>query len=152
MALCPSVSVSVTCRQRIETHGRIELVLAMEAFPHLSYTVYEEIQVPPKIRVLPSGGVSRTLYLENFAVARRSLQRVVNWVQQKVNAERDKLDSRRSTKLTVLATINSKASLSHWASNFVNSTTTVRQRVARVHLRQSLLVLTRRMFTARELN
>jgi len=39
MALCPSVSVSVTSRCSIEVAGRIELVFGMEAFFDQSYTV-----------------------------------------------------------------------------------------------------------------
>jgi len=39
MALCPSVSLSVTSRCSIEVAGRIELVFGMEAFFDQSYTV-----------------------------------------------------------------------------------------------------------------
>jgi len=38
----------------------------MGAFFDLSYTVFKEIWVPPKIRVLPSGTLSQILDLDNF--------------------------------------------------------------------------------------
>ena len=70
IALRPSVRPSVTRRYCTETTARIELFLATEASFHLSYNstmCCKEIRIPPKRRVLPSGTLSRTLYLENFA-------------------------------------------------------------------------------------
>ena len=48
-----------------------------------------------------------------FATARRSSQRVVHLARQKTVVERDKLDRRRPSKLTILATVESTASLLH---------------------------------------
>jgi len=74
--LSSRVSVSVTSRHRchrIETTSRIELDFGTEASFHLYPTpCCEEFWVSPKIRVLPSGTLSRTLDLENFATVSRS--------------------------------------------------------------------------------
>jgi len=54
VSVCPSVRMSETSRYCFETTGRIQLVFAMEASFHLSYTVLQEnsgIYVYPKIRV-----------------------------------------------------------------------------------------------------
>ena len=44
---------------------------------------YKEIQVIPKMRVLPSGTLFQTLDLENFATAYRSSKRVINFAREK---------------------------------------------------------------------
>ena len=54
--------VSVRSRISIETDERIEVVLACR----LLWTVFKEIQVTTKIRVLPSGTLAQTPDLENF--------------------------------------------------------------------------------------
>jgi len=54
---------------------------------------YKEILVSPKIRALFSGTLSQNLDLENFASACQ--------LSKRGRSERDKLDSRRSTKLTI---------------------------------------------------
>jgi len=51
MALC----LSVTSWCSIEVVGRIELLFGLEASFDQFYTVFKEIQVSTKIRVLPSG-------------------------------------------------------------------------------------------------
>jgi len=92
------VSVSVTSQCSIELTGRIELLFGMKASFDLSYTLcYMEIWVPPKIRVLPSGTLPQTLYFEckNIVTKHRSSKCVINLAQS------DKLDCRRSTKLTI---------------------------------------------------
>ena len=60
-----SVSLSVTSRTFIETDERIELVFGMAASFHLHY-VKRKFGYS-KIRVLPSGNLSLTPDLENFA-------------------------------------------------------------------------------------
>jgi len=59
---------------------------------------YKEILVSPKIRALFSGTLSQNLDLENFASACQLSKRVIDLGGR---SERDKLDSRRSTKLTI---------------------------------------------------
>jgi len=54
-----------------------------------------------KGRLLPSGTLSQTPDLENFASAHRSSKRVINLARQGGSSERDKLDRRRSTQLTI---------------------------------------------------
>ena len=51
----------------------------------------KEIQVPSKIKVLPSGTLLQTLDLENFATAYRSSKRVVNLARERwtLGAEAD---------------------------------------------------------------
>ena len=66
-SLC--VHLSITSEYCIETTGPIKLVFAIDASFHLSHT---EIWVSAKIMVLPSGNLSKTLDLENFATASRS--------------------------------------------------------------------------------
>jgi len=62
---------------------------------------YREIQVSPKIKVLPSGTLSQTPVLENFASECRALKRVVDLAQQGGRSERGKLDCWRSNKLAI---------------------------------------------------
>ena len=66
---CRSVRPSVTSRYCIETTGRIELVFGMKAS---FYLCCKEIRVSPEIRVLPSGTLSETPDLDNFATESRS--------------------------------------------------------------------------------
>ena len=67
-----SVCLSDTSRCCIETTGRIELVLARR-LPSTYHTLcYKKIWVSPKTGVLPSGTLSKTPDLENFATASRS--------------------------------------------------------------------------------
>jgi len=56
------------------------------------------IRVSPKIRVLSSGTFSQT---PNFASVYRSSKRVIVLARQDGRPERDKLDRRQSTKLTI---------------------------------------------------
>ena len=62
----------------VEMAGGIELVFC--TYPTLCF---KEIQEPPKIRVLLSGTLSQTLDVENFSMARQSLQWVVNKAHQR---------------------------------------------------------------------
>jgi len=101
MALRPSVSVSVTSRCSIETVEQIELILAWELFSTYPTLCCKEIQVPSKIRVHSSGTLLQTLDLENFATTYRSPKRVINLAEKGERTERDKLDRRWSTKLTI---------------------------------------------------
>ena len=57
MARCLSVCLSITSRCSVETDGRIELVFGMKASLDLTHThtVFNKIQITPKIRVFPSG-------------------------------------------------------------------------------------------------
>ena len=68
-----SVCLSLTSRCSIEMNGRVELVCLicrlLSTYPSLCY---KEIQVSAKISVLPSGTLSKTPDLENFAPAYRS--------------------------------------------------------------------------------
>jgi len=59
---------------------------------------YKEILVSQKIRALSSGTLSQNLDLENFSSAYQLSKRVIDLDGR---SERDKLDSRRSTKLTI---------------------------------------------------
>ena len=68
MALCLSVCLSVTSRCSAKTDERIWLVLAWEVpstYPTLWHKP-KEIQIPSKIRILPSGTLLQTLDLEQF--------------------------------------------------------------------------------------
>jgi len=56
--------------------------LASELTSTYAKLCYKEIQVPSKIRVLPSETLFQTLDLEHFATAYRSLKRVINVAQQ----------------------------------------------------------------------
>ena len=70
---CPSVRrSSVTSRYCIETTGRIELVFGVGLPSTYPTLCSKEIWLSPKIRVLPSGTLSQTPDLENFATASRS--------------------------------------------------------------------------------
>ena len=70
---CPSVRrPSVTSRCCIETTGRIELVFGVGLPSTYPTLCSKEIWLSPKIRVLPSGTLSQTPDLENFATASRS--------------------------------------------------------------------------------
>jgi len=81
----------------------MEFVFVMD----LEYTVLSGIQVSTKISVLPSGTLSQNTDLENFATAYRSSKRAVNLARQRRRrSERDKLDRRRSAKLTISATVD----------------------------------------------
>ena len=46
---------------------QIELVFGMETSFHLSPLCYKEIRVTPKIRIHPSGTLSQSVDIENFA-------------------------------------------------------------------------------------
>ena len=63
-----SVCLSVTRRYCIETAVRIELFF----FARPVTLCFREIRVSPKTMLLPSGTLSRTMDLENFATAHRS--------------------------------------------------------------------------------
>ena len=69
--------VSVTNPRSVETAERIELGFGTWAFFHPSY---EEIRVPPKIRVLSSDPDWTS---KNFSAAHRSSQRAANLVRQR---------------------------------------------------------------------
>ena len=71
MSICLSVRLSITSRYCIKTSG-IELVFGMEAYSIYPILCYKEICVSPRIRVLPSGNLSRTPDFENFAAASKS--------------------------------------------------------------------------------
>jgi len=70
MTLCPCLSVTSRCS--IETDGQDNLVFGMGASFDQSNTVFKDIQLSPKIRVLPSGSLFQTLGIENFVMAYRS--------------------------------------------------------------------------------
>ena len=73
VTLCPSVHPSVTSRYSIETTWRIERVFGTWRLPSTYPTLsYKEMCVSPKIRILPSGALSQTSDLQNFATASRS--------------------------------------------------------------------------------
>jgi len=72
------LSVSVTSRSSIEMAEQIWLVFGMGTFSTYPTTGYKEIQVPSKIRVLPSRTLLQTLDLENFATAYRPSKCVIN--------------------------------------------------------------------------
>jgi len=54
-ALCLSVCLSVTSRCSVEVVGRIGLVFGVRASFDQPYTVFKDIQVSARIRVLSSG-------------------------------------------------------------------------------------------------
>ena len=74
LVVCPTVRLFVTSRYCIEKTGRTELGIGMGSSFHLSDTVLigNMAWVRPKLRVLPSGALSQTPYLKNFATASRS--------------------------------------------------------------------------------
>jgi len=72
VSVCLSVCLFVTSQSSIETGERIVLVLGMGAsFDHPMLSC-KKIRVSPKITALPSGTLSDTPDLENFATAYRS--------------------------------------------------------------------------------
>jgi len=78
LSVCPSaclsvlLSVSVASLYCIETIGRIERDFLAWRLPSTCPTLCcMEIRVSPKIKILPSGTLSETLGLENFATASR---------------------------------------------------------------------------------
>ena len=98
MALC----LSVTSLCSIKRMNGLIWFWGMEAFLVLSTPRFKEIQVSTEISVLPSGTFSQTPDLETVATAYRSSKRVINLARDRLRrSDRDKLDSRRSTKLTV---------------------------------------------------
>ena len=100
MALCLCL-VSVTSRYSVERVERIGLVLAWELLFTFPTLCSKEIQVPSKIRLLPSGTLLQTLDVEDFATACRSSKRVINLAREGGRSERDKLRRRRSAKLII---------------------------------------------------
>ena len=66
IVVCPSVCLSVTSQYCIETTGRIDLVLGMEASFHLSHTVLQGNLGTSKIWVFPSGTVPINFGLRKF--------------------------------------------------------------------------------------
>jgi len=81
------------CRCSVEADGLIKLVFGN--------TVFKEIQVSTKIRVLTSGILSKTPDLENFSLAYRSSRCVIDLAREGWTLICDKLDRHRSTKSTV---------------------------------------------------
>ena len=76
--------------------------------------LYCVIRISPKIRILPSWTLSQTPDLpENSASACRSSKRVINLARQGGRSERDKLDCRRSTKLTIPPSSDSRPVFYH---------------------------------------
>jgi len=80
MTFCLSVHLSVTSPCFINTVEQIEFIFSMEAFGGLFIPcVIKKFGYPIiKNNGTPSGTLSQTLDLVNFATARRSLQCVVN--------------------------------------------------------------------------
>jgi len=70
-------------------------VLSMLASFHLSYTALKGNSGISKIKVLFYGTLSQTP--ENFALAYRSAERIINLAQQRWTIRVCKLDRRRST-------------------------------------------------------
>ena len=66
VVVCPSVCLSVTSQYCIETTGRIDLVLGMEASFHPSHTVLQGNLGTSKIWVFPSGTVPINFGLRKF--------------------------------------------------------------------------------------
>ena len=101
VALCPSVCVCVCHRSVFYRNGWTNraVFFCMRASFHLCC---KEIQVPSVIKVLPSGTLLQTLDLGKIATAYRSSKRVINLARERWRcSQRDKLDRRRSTKLTI---------------------------------------------------
>jgi len=73
--VCPPVCPSVTRRYCVETAARLELIFCID-FPRPILRCFREIRVSPKIWVLPTGTLSQTLDLENFATAHHDGRRV----------------------------------------------------------------------------
>jgi len=74
MALC----LSVTNRCSIKTDERIGLVLALTLLSTYPTLCYKKIQVSTKIRVLPSGTLSRTPELEKILFRHIDRQNVLS--------------------------------------------------------------------------
>jgi len=77
-----SVCLSVTSRSSVETAECIELVFAWELLSTHPALRQKQILVSPKIRVLPSGTLSQTPYLENFALVYRTSKRVIDLARE----------------------------------------------------------------------
>ena len=98
MALCLSVSV---CHKScsVEMAKGIELVFGMGACFHLSYTVLKRNSSTFKDKgtslwnFVPDSGLFASVY--------RSSKRVIDLARHGGHSEREKLDRRRSTKLTI---------------------------------------------------
>jgi len=82
VCLCRCLCLSVTSLSSIETDGRIELVFGVGASFHLSYTVLKGNSGIFKMRVIPSGTLTKIPDFKNFASAYRSLKRVINLAWQ----------------------------------------------------------------------
>jgi len=79
MRLSRTGSIALASWCCINTAERIELDFGTEAFLNLRYTVLQKIGQVCRIKELPPGTSSQCLDCENFATARRSPQRVINW-------------------------------------------------------------------------
>ena len=107
------------CRCSVEVDGLIKLVFGN--------TVFKEIQVSTKIRVLTSGILSKTLDLENFSLAYRSSRCVIDLAREGWTLICDKLDRHRSTKSTVPPSSDSRPlQFITWSSSSVYSTMVAR--------------------------
>jgi len=107
MALCLSVCMSqvgVLSKRLNESSW----FLAWELSSTYSAQRYKEIRVPSKIKVLPSGTLLQTLDLRKFCHGISIGKTRYQLSSTKVHGrpERDKLDRRRSTKLTILPTLD----------------------------------------------
>ena len=93
MSVCVCVCLTVTGRCSIEMYGRVgsNWLLAFRLLSTYS-TLHGNWCIYKKVRVRPSGTLSKTADLGHFASAYRSSKHVI---------ERDKLDRRRSTELTI---------------------------------------------------
>jgi len=83
LCVCLSVCLSVTSPCSVETDKRIGWFLARELPSTCPTVCFKEIQVPSKIRVLPSVTLLQTLDLENFATAYRSSKRVIDFARER---------------------------------------------------------------------
>jgi len=89
-------------RQRsIETDERMELVFGMVASFHLSYTTLKGNSGISKNKGTSPGTLSKTPDSENFATAYRSRKVLSTQLEKGGRSERDKLERRQSSKLTM---------------------------------------------------
>ena len=93
---------------------------------------FKEIRVSPKLMVLPSGTLTQTLDLENFATAYRSSKCVIDLGG---SSQRDKLDHRRSPRLTIAPSSDTRPLVYYSVSQALSTA---------VYLQQLILVVNER--------
>jgi len=114
LASCGPVPVSVTSRSSIETDERTELVFGTAASFHLSYTVLKGNSGISKTKVtalwnfVPNSGLQKILLRQ---IHRRDV--FSTKFEKGGRSERDKLNRRRSSRLTIPPSFDSRPLIYH---------------------------------------